>query len=87
MTTSMRVRYDGKVLVPQEQVDLPVGQELIVHIDSAHADEQAEAASLANLAQWAKQLPPLESNDSNGPPPRDRAAQHDHYLYGTPKRD
>jgi hypothetical protein len=78
VTTSMRVKFDGKVLVPEGPVDLPVGPSLEVRIAEPPSPETS--APLALLAELAENLPPR-----NGPP-TDRAAQHDHYLYGTPKR-
>ena len=35
MTTTLRARFDGKVLVPNEPVDLPTDRELVIHVDPA----------------------------------------------------
>ncbi|MEX0777441.1 MAG: hypothetical protein WD042_17185 [Phycisphaeraceae bacterium] len=86
MTTRLRAHFDGKVLVPDEPVDLPVGEplELTVCGTQAQSSEPAppDPKTLAELADWIESLPPLPP----GTLPRDGAAQHDHYLYGTPKR-
>ncbi len=73
MTQTFTVRFDGKVLIPDGPVELPVGQTLKVHL------EVPENASprFADLAQFAADLPDA---------PTDLAAQHDHYLYGSPKK-
>jgi hypothetical protein len=70
--------------VPQEPVDLPVGKTLEVQvsvIDETQATDMHEKSMrpLAGLAELARTFP------SRGGP-SDRAAQHDHYLYGTAKR-
>ena len=73
MTQSLSAHFDGKVIVPDEPVQLPVGQRLRVHL------ELAEACSprFADFLRFETDLP-------DAPP--DLAAQHDHYLYGSPKR-
>jgi hypothetical protein len=79
MTTRLRVRFDGRVLVPLDPVDLAVGPYDIV-IDNI-APPPSDQPPLAKLAEIAKKFPPRADS------PGDAAAQHDHYLYGTPKRD
>lgn len=73
MSTSFSAHFDGRVIVPDQPVSLPVGQKLQVHVEEA----TKQAGQFANLADLAADLP--ES-------PGDLSAQHDHYLYGTPKR-
>ncbi|MGD9855193.1 MAG: hypothetical protein AB7U20_09615 [Planctomycetaceae bacterium] len=98
--TVVKARFDGRVFVPQEPVNLPVGFELEIPIsngvellperdDSALCTNGPKAArrsgdtepgsALRALAELAKQFP------CSGLP-EDLAAEHDHYLYGTPKR-
>ena len=84
MTRTFKGHFDGKVFVPDEPVDLPVGKKLAVSVAEL-ADDSAAANSatdfpLKRLAELAKGFP----TDPNSP--GDRAAQHDHYLYGAPKR-
>ena len=76
--TLLRAHFDGKVLVPNEPVDLPVGQELEVQVTPVHGG--GELTLLQRLAQISLDLP------LNPDAPVDGAAQHDHYLYGLPKK-
>jgi hypothetical protein len=79
MTTTLRARYDGRVLVPEGPVDLPMDR--VLELEVADVPEpSAGASSLHRLAQVARDLPPTHR------PASDRAAQHDYYLYGIPKR-
>jgi hypothetical protein len=82
MTTTLRARFDGKVLVPEEAIDLPVGQTLTFHLEPAEQTENTlEHTGLQRLAELALQF------EADPDAPVDGAAQHDHYLYGTPKRE
>jgi len=72
MSQSIAAHFDGQVIVPDEPVQLPVGQPLRIHIEVSEA-----APQFADLLRFASDLPDA---------PADLAAQHDHYLYGTPKR-
>lgn len=83
MTGKFRVHFDGKVLVPDEPVDLPIGRSLNVRIESEQpAATEGSDRPLLDLAKMLAELPPVDDVDL----PTDLAAQHDHYLYGTPKR-
>ena len=73
MTQTITAHFDGKVIVPDEPVQLPVGHPLRVHLELAEPAEPRFAEFLG----FAADLPDA---------PSDLAAQHDHYLYGTPKR-
>lgn len=75
--TTIRAHFDGQVLVPEEPIDLPQGRVFRLVLE----EEEKPLAGLAALAEWAEGLP------SDPESPRDGAAQHDHYLYGTPKRE
>jgi hypothetical protein len=77
--TTVRARFDGKVFVPEKPVDLPAGCELEISF-AAPENESPGKTPLARLAEILDQLP------ANPDWPPDGAAQHDHYLYGTPKR-
>jgi hypothetical protein len=74
--TAIKAHFDGKVLVPDEPVDLPVNQPLEVFVASGAGDQ----TPLMGLAKTLSQFQP------NPDSPADGAAQHDHYLYGAPKR-
>jgi hypothetical protein len=73
MTRTISAHFDGKVLVPDEPVQLPVGEPLRVHVELPASTN----GKFADLLDLAADLPDA---------PSDLAAQHDHYLYGTPKR-
>ncbi len=73
MTHLITAHFDGKVLVPDEAVQLPVGQPLRLHIELT----SSSLPRFADLLDLEADLPDA---------PADLAAQHDHYLYGSPKR-
>lgn len=88
--TTLKVRFDGRVLVPEGPVDLPQGRVLEVTVaealpteaNGAHAasDELLDEPPLLHLAKALEGLP------YDPDTPTDLAAQHDHYLHGMPKR-
>jgi len=76
---TVKARFDGRVFIPEEPVDLPA--EAIVEIVITPPNSKSSSRTpLAELAELMKQFP--DDPDM----PTDAAAQHDHYLYGTPKR-
>jgi hypothetical protein len=76
---TLKAHFDGKVLVPDEPVDLPINRPLELRVESVGKTPAAPAA-LDRLAALAHSIPTRASDRT------DLAAQHDHYLYGTPKR-
>lgn len=76
--TTVKARFDGRVFIPEQPVDLPVGQAVDVQIPTP--TKPSRATPLADLAAVLEELPP------NPDWPADGAAQHDHYLYGTQKK-
>lgn len=74
MTTDFSAHFDGRAIVPDEPLALPVGEKLRVRVEPV---EGSIPGQFADLAQFATDLP-----DSPG----DLSLQHDHYLYGTPKK-
>ena len=76
----MRVNahFDGKAIIPDEPLDLPPNQALIVQIESVGGRETADESALAWLAANAVEDDAL---------PPDLADRHDHYLYGCPTKD
>jgi len=81
--TVLKAHFDGKVLVPDEPVKLPVNRPLELHIQPVGPD----VPSAANGKPLLKLLQALERLPANPDWPADGAAQHDHYLYGLPKRE
>jgi hypothetical protein len=75
---TVNAHFDGKAIIPDEPLDLPPNQALIVQIESVGARETADESALAWLAANAVE------NDGL---PTDLADQHDHYLYGCATKD
>lgn len=77
MTVS--AHFDGKVIVPDEPLDLPPNQALIVQIQAVGGkDEPGDEPALAWIAANAVDTDAL---------PVDLADRHDQYLYGRSSGD
>ena len=74
---TVHAHFDGKVIVPDEPADLRPNQALILQIEPVTPGDDPEGSVLSWLATHAL------ADDSL---PADLAAQHDHYLYGCPKK-
>ena len=72
---SIRAHFDGRTIVPDEPVNLPRHQSLVVHVEAHEVAEDAHADALSNLMDLAVEthIPDLARNV-------------DHYLYGHPRR-
>ena len=85
MTTTLRARFDGKVFVPETPVELQADTLVELTFSSSPSPpalpRETDEPPLMRLYEMIKDLP------VNPDSPGDFAAQHDHYLYGTPKRD
>ena len=75
---SIQAHFDGKVIVPHGEVHLKPGQDILVRIEADPTQASHEGSALEWLAANAVDSPEL---------PGDLSHQHDHYLYGTPKKD
>jgi hypothetical protein len=73
--------FDGRVIVPEQDVDLPLDRSFVVHVETSGGTEPAAGSSPQSALQW------LAENAINDELPSDLSAEHDHYLYHTPKRD
>ena len=73
MSTVFSAHFDGRVIVPDQPVSLPIGEKLQLRLEIP-SDQPGQ---FGDLAAFAADLP--ES-------PGALSVQHDHYLYGTPKR-
>jgi len=73
---TVRAHFDGKVIVPDEPLDLRPNQSLRIHIEPLEGE--TEGSALAWIAAHAVESDAL---------PADLADQDDHYLYGRPKQD
>jgi hypothetical protein len=72
MTHEITAHFDGKTIVPDEPIQLPVGQPLRLRVEVI----EPTTPRFAELLQFGADLPDA---------PSDLASKHDHYLYGTPK--
>ena len=77
---AIKGHFDGKVFVPDEPVDLPRGQTLVWHVEVP-----AEATATKSKGQGL--MVALTPYIGSVTMPPDWALEHDHYLYGTPKRN
>jgi hypothetical protein len=71
--------FDGKNLCPDEPISLPQNVPLHVTVDDAER-ASVEGSESLNLFDRLE----AEAGLIDGPP--DWAAEHDHYLYGAPKK-
>jgi hypothetical protein len=63
--------------VAEEAVDVPRDRQLLVRVETPGMKEQVTAES---ALQW------MADNAVDDDLPIDLSVEHDHYLYGTPKR-
>ena len=98
----IRCHFDGKSIVPDEPVNLPTDQPLIVHVQRGpsispqpHSGQHfLDCENLTSKSNEDSTPSDSESADAwiddhaiDDPTlPKDGARQHDHYLYGTPKK-
>lgn len=75
----INAHYDGKVFVPDEPVSLNVNES--VKLILVREGIPTGTTPLQRLLKVVERLP----KETDGP--SDLAAEHDHYLYGTPKRN
>ena len=68
--------FDGKVLRPEERVDLEVGTRYVLSVELKQKINDIEKDPAFNLSSLA-----VKTNIS------DLATEHDHYLYGIPRRE
>lgn len=78
MTTTKMLHavFDGAVLRPDETVGLEVGKRYVLMVEPKQKISDIENDPAFDLSSLA-----MKTNIS------DLATEHDHYLYGTPKRE
>jgi len=76
--TMLTAHFDGKVLIPDEPVKLPLNCALRVQVEPVRPTPPTDKP-LRRWVELAKRHPVTDG-------PSDGAAQHDHYLYGLPKK-
>lgn len=85
--TVLKAHFDGKVLVPEGPVNLPVNCTLEIHVQTSVASNPVPREQQGDGKTFLQKLAErLAEHPSDPNAPTDGAAQHDHYLYGTPKR-
>lgn len=81
---TIKGHFDGKVFVPDEPVNLPPNQRVVFHVEVIEPESKQspdEAPPQKSVFDW------IAENVVDDPSlPTDLAHQHDHYLYGTPKK-
>ncbi len=77
---TFRAHSDGKVIIPDEPVEIPSGAVLNVTVEEVPAEAKPHS-SRETLLRLAREAEAMDVDL-----PTDLAAQHDHYLYGSPKR-
>ena len=81
----LKAVYEGGVFRPLEPVRLQEHQEVTLVLEKAGSEGGASAEK--PIWEVAADLVRALPEDVLNSLPTDAAAQHDHYLYGTPKRD
>ena len=84
MTTNLKAIYENGVLRLQEPLPLPEGAQDEVTVTSSDQDN-GESSQKTNGQAWDV-LTHLLSECSIDTGVSDLAQQHDHYLYGVPKK-
>ena len=77
---AFNAHFDGKVIVPEGAVDLPRDRTFVVHVESHDGNDEVGQVERGHALEW------LAQNAVDDDLPVDLSAEHDHYLYGTPKR-
>ena len=75
---TVHAHFDGKSIIPDEPLDMPPNQALILQIERVGPREPAGESALVWLAANAVESDAL---------PTDLADRHDHYLYLSPAKD
>ncbi len=76
MYKTLTVTFDGQALWPESPLDLEMNGRYVILVEPVPADS-GEEGNVWDL---------LETLAGTVGAPSDWSAEHDHYLYGTPKR-
>jgi predicted DNA-binding antitoxin AbrB/MazE fold protein len=92
MTITIDATYENGVLKPAQPLPLSEHAQVRVTVEETVAEREPESTELSEpsdeqtLGEWiaslTRDLPPEAFEGL----PTDGASQHDHYIYGTPKR-
>ena len=84
MTTNLKAIYEQGVLRLREPLSLPDGTQVDVTVTS-HEEDNGEPSQVMDGRSWDTLTQLLADCEIDTGVP-DLASQHDHYLYGIPKR-
>jgi predicted DNA-binding antitoxin AbrB/MazE fold protein len=84
MTTNLKAIYENGVLRLEEPLSLPEGTQVDVTVTSPEEDNGEPSQRMEDRSWDALTQLLTECAIDTGVP--DLASQHDHYLYGIPKR-
>ena len=84
MTANLKATYENGVLRLKEPLSLPEGTEVEVTVTS-HDESDGEPSQVMDDRSWDTLTQLLADCEIDTGVP-DLASQHDHYLYGIPKR-
>jgi hypothetical protein len=63
MTTTLRVHFDGRVLVPEEPVDLPIGESVEIRVGRAISERVGQPGTPSAVLAAALSEPHLSNDD------------------------
>lgn len=81
-----RAHFDGKNLCPDEPVSLPEGVTLEVVVSQPREAKPDAEGSSSGRENPMNIFQRIEQDCGLVEGPEDWSAEHDHYLYGSPKR-
>jgi hypothetical protein len=79
---AIKGHFDGKVFVPEEPVNLPSGQPVTMYVTPATPSASPGGGPSEHPLDWIADNLGIDDPSL----PTDGSVQHDHYLYGSPKR-
>lgn len=81
MTRKVRAVFDGKVFYPEEPLELEINGRYVLNIEPMKKEDLIENDNVESDAAFDLASLAVKTGIA------DLATEHDHYLYGTPKRE
>jgi len=81
MTRKVHAVFDGKVFCPEEHVELEINGHYILNIEPVKKEDLIENVDVESDAAFDLASIAVKTGIA------DLATEHNHYLYGTPKRE
>jgi hypothetical protein len=81
MTRKVHAVFDGKVFNPEEPVELEINAHYVLNIEPVKKENLIENDNVKSDTAFDLASLAVETGIA------DLATEHDHYLYGTPKRE